>query len=185
MPLTANAVSAGRIEESIGKLWYEWLTGYFNGANHTIGGVVLDFPAAEVRIQGRPVSQPLTGASIAVTWVSPAAIRRCWEPASGVLQERVYARMSFSFWVRTTGRAADGTNAHYQAQLAADRLYAALSNSRETMTLAEKGMHRIRARPPQLVAKGPLAMGGDQASEYEMRLIGVTATLTYTVASQS
>src|SRR5689334_18352118 len=142
MPLSANAVSAGKIEESIGQLWYEWLTGYFNGATHTIGGVALAFPSAEVRIQGRPVSQPLNGVSIAVTWVSPAGIRRCWEPVNGVPQERVYARVSFAFWVRTTGRAADGTNAHYQAQLAADRLYAALSNSKETLTLAEKGMHR-------------------------------------------
>jgi len=182
--LTADPISAARMEESIGKLWDEFLKRYFNAADHTVGGEVLAFPAAEIRMQGRPTSQPHDGVSIMVTWAMPSYMRRCWETVEDETQEMIHARMTFMFWIRAAGAFADGTNARYRAQQTADRLYAVMCNSAETRDLSARGIQRIRTRIPQLVANGPQAPGASDAKDYEMRLMMVAATLRYAVLSQ-
>jgi hypothetical protein len=182
MPLSAPAISANRIEETLSKLLQEWLARYFDGATHGVGGETLTFPAAQVRFQSRPVDQPLAAVAITVTWVTPAVIRRCWENVDGEMQEMVTARISFDFWLRASGQFADGTNPRYQALQLGDRLYSVLANSAETMDLSAKGIHRWRVRPAQLVAVGPGTPGENNA--YEMRLITAVAALRYPVITQ-
>jgi len=134
----------------------------------------VSFPAAELRFQQSALAQPLNGIGISLVWDGKTDARLAWETVDGARQQVAYLKTMVTFWVRVAMRSVANANARKQAQIASDRLYLILQNSGATRPLSQKGIHRLRPKPPY-----PVADAG-----YQLRQIVCAAQLRYTVLSQ-
>jgi hypothetical protein len=196
MALISSPVSGLNLEGSALALWNEFLAAYFDGLEHTLGLIPgVQFPQAVLRFQEAALPQPMEGdLGISVVWVAPSSICTHWDTltaaeiaASGVAnpplrQQRATAHGSFLFLIRANEA---GANANAQKQVAdgAALLYALLENSLATEPLSQKGIHKLRPRPPRLAFPGDGSPGTDL--NYRLRVLACGAVLRYPVISQN
>ena len=178
-PLAKPAVNELAVCGSTLDLFCEFLTRYFDGQPLAVGAnAPVAFPKAELLFQQAPVTQPsdkaagqsLDTLAVTLVWNDPTRRWKAFENIGGQRQEVVQAQVSFNFWVRATG-----TNARAQGKLAADRLHGLLDNAGETRALGQKGVLRVRAAEPRVVANG----------DFVLYLVTVAAQLRYAVRSQT
>ncbi len=175
MSLNSPAVNALALEASVMKLLAEWLGKWFTGTAHVLGGHgSLRFPAATLRFQQSALPQPLTGAGITAVWVAAANTTTRWEAG----QQVAFDHASWFFLVRAA-------NDDLVCRTASDRLIALLRNPAGTKKLAEKGIHKLRPSPPQLISDGVAAPSGGNDPNYVTRLIACQARLRYPIFSQT
>lgn len=194
MPLTKPAISALALEKSLLDLWEEFLSGYFDGANHGVGPLeAAVFPEAQLRFQQSAVDQPLDGVAITLVWVTPTRNRTEWEDVtnadgSGGRQAQAFDDVMLNFWIRAAGDQAAPTNARHECMKAASLLKGLIANRAATLPLAQKGIHHLRPMDPQLVAEGSSEgkasnklKGGDAARLHALRLVSCRAELRYPI----
>lgn len=141
----------GRDAEAI---WYEWLSGYFNGASHSLQAASVAFPRAEIGAGRHDVAQPLANPSLAIVARVEAS-----GPSEMHLQEsggtRISDRLETRFVIRGAGP--DPKLARFNARRAADLLYALLSDGPATGALARRGIHHLMPSKPQTLPDSDFA----------------------------
>lgn len=173
-------------------LWNEYLSGWFDGNMHAVGGnAAVGFPSATLRFQQSAQPQPLAGETpalpgpgvgISVIWVRPSHPKIYWEwirdlsGGGSSRQQIAYAPCHFIFFVRAAGPAGPTGNAKALASQTGDLLYGVLNNSSASRPLGEKGIHKLRPETPVLVS-------GD--ASYELRLVNCGVVLRYPIRSQT
>jgi hypothetical protein len=173
--LSAPAVHELKLQETCLALMQEFLSGYFDGNAHDVGGnAAVVFPSVELRFQQAAHSQPLNGVGISLVWVAASRKWRCWDLVDGARQHMIYAKCNWTFWVRAAGQATGKGNADKQVTTASDLLVGLLENAAAVKPLAQKGIRRPRPGTPQAV----------QDTNYSLRMIPCGVTLRYPVLSQ-
>ncbi len=177
--LNAAAVDALALEESVMKLFEEWLRGFFDGGTHVIGAAgSKKFPQAQLRFQQSALPQPLSTVGITAVWVAAAHVRKYWEGGQQISLDHA----SWMFLVRTDANSAAG-NADLQCRTASDLLYAILANSAATRGLGQKGINKICPTPAQLLSDGKTQDKHDP--NYITRLVSCRGMLRYRILSQT
>jgi len=175
VPLTKPAVSALSLEMSINNLWQEFLSGLFDGGNHTIGtNASTLFPECEINFQQSPLTQGGSKPEITLTWLSTRELRSKWdEKDGGGVDKRVEDRLVWMLWVRATGG-----NKVTDCRRVSDLLHGLLTNPAAMVSFGEKGLTGFRASTPRLVP-GEGSGASSKKSSYAMRQLSVSASVTY------
>jgi hypothetical protein len=153
--LTCPPIDGAAVEETLSNLWHEFLAGWFDGAQHTLAGIAIDFPQAFILFPGQ--SLPDEGLSIQVIQARPGTIQRVqWAPD----QWRVFEKAELDFYVRARVKAArsDGHNSRSLCRRGADLLHGLLSSIDATAPLSRKGLGAFRVSKPVLVADDATAL---------------------------
>lgn len=172
MALTAPALAATGVETTLFDLLHEWLSGYFDGAAHTVGGhedVV--FPAVTLAFQQAAIEQPQSRPSLQVVWHQPGMPRFWWDTVDGERQRMIETGIVLTFWIRSAAPATEGANARRECKQVAERLAFLLGHPAATQALGQKGLLHCRPNTPQLVAD----------THYSLRLLTCRAVLRYPV----
>lgn len=169
--LSASPVDFASIEQTVNALFYEWLTGYFDGAAHDVGGrsAVL-FPTATVHFQEADPPRPQLHP--AIHWLWPAAGRQktAWEPTSNGPDRVTAIRQSWVVFVKAAG--GNLPEMSYLARSVSDRLHL-ICNSRDAISdLSAKGLFVWRADLPVSVRQS-----GEVQGAYAIRRINVHGTI--------
>jgi hypothetical protein len=172
--MNSPAVTSLTLESAPQKLWHEWLSGYFDGAEHGIGGdgsgVFPSVSSDRIVFDQGALPQPLSGVGITV------------------LAETIRSRMSltvdgrhaiddveWTFYIRAqVSQAASGKgNAKYQARAAHDLLRALIEHDSCTVALAQKGITALRVR----------GSGAPQSTDFALRRLTVRGQLEYEIVN--
>lgn len=180
MSLSKPAINYLEMEKSVLALWHEFLSGYFDGAAHTLGdsGSVM-FPNAALRFQQSEQPQPQDGVGITGVFAGNSNVRRYWDlsdQSPRKRQEWAVIRAQMIFQVRASGVMSDAAKPAAHCQFAADRLFALLANGAATRVLGEKGVHHLRPRPPEPVKDSEL---------HALRMVSCAMTLRCFILSQT
>lgn len=188
MILSSNPVSELEIETSSLLLFFEWLTGFYDGTPHTVGlNAAVPFPSLKakdwtadkptwnIRFQQSHLDQPLDGLGMTVVWSAPSIARVEWEEVNGVTQQVAYTKVLLMFWVRCAVPASVAGNATLQVRDCSEKLFALLQNPAATRGLKQKGIHRLRPGTPQAITE----------TNYAVRCVTCRATLRYPILSQT
>lgn len=182
--MNSPAVSEGQIESSTFNLFNEWLKGWFDGGTHAIGGnAAVTFPKAVLRYQQDKLPQPLSDqVGISMVWVNTSKVITSWKLAlvAGSLparQQIANVQTTWLFMVRS--EVENKKNCRAVAEL----LFAILNNTNATLPLAQKGIHRLRPMPPQLISDGGRRMEKPDLN-FALRMVQCGGTLRYPVLSQ-
>lgn len=131
----------------------EWLTFWFDGNDHQIGGLVENFPRCDIRWDQDPVAnQPLC--TEIRGHCDPRRVKHCPSGEAGVWI--VEAVVSFEFMVRI-GRA-QSEKANYEANRIADLLWAILDHPDGTQALSRQGITELRPGTPLTLASEPFKL---------------------------
>jgi hypothetical protein len=172
--MNAGPVNVTALETSVLRLWAEFLAGFFDGEDHPVGsGAAVRFPRVTLRFQQAPLPQPLDGAVITMTWLSPGKTERRWGlptgQAAGQPIKVAATDVTWLFWVRAKVVSSGSGNSVNLAQEVADKLYGLLANEKAVGPLAQKGIQRLRPETPYLVSD----------AEYALRLVPCHGRLRY------
>lgn len=137
-------------------LWSEFLSGYFNGQNHSIqNGVSVMFRNVPLTFQQNAVPQPVQqpgfdGAEIGVVMADPGQLVQL--QIGG--QYSGYQVVMLEFFIRAFVKKvnSDGSNSDYLCRNVSDCLYGLLADRGASVPLQLKGMQRIRPFSPAIVA---------------------------------
>ena len=159
-------------------LWQEFLSGFFDGANHDLDALNhgVTFPAATLEFSQSRVPQPLDGAIITVIGMSPGRARDRWDLVGDVGDRHVgkvaALDVTWMFWVRAkvSGVGASG----WLASQVASRLYGLLGNRTAVAPLAGKGIYALRPDSPVTFPD----------SDYAMRLVACRCRLNFALSVQ-
>lgn len=189
--MNSPAVSEGQIESSAFNLFNEWLKGWFDGSTHAIGGnPAVTFPKAILRYQQDKLPQPLNEPNlglalvgISMVWVNTSKVILSWKLnlVAGSLptrQQIANVQTTWLFMVRS--EVENKKNCRTVAEL----LFAILNNTNATLPLAQKGIHRLRPMPPQLISDGGRRMEKPDLN-FALRMVQCSGTLRYPVLSQT
>lgn len=169
MPLNSPAVTSLTLESAPQKLWHEWLSSYFDGGSHPIGGEgSIAFPRATIAFDQGDLPQPLSG--VGITVVSETMRQRLYLDGTG---RRAFDEVLWTFYVRAKVGATGDGNSRYQTRKAAELLRAILQNDACTLDLARKGINRLRIRKA----------GPAPSADYPLRLVRVSGQLEYDIAT--
>lgn len=148
MGLTSPAVTELTVESGSKALLAEWLAFWFDGAEHTVGGIARVFPRVAIGFDQGPVGQPMGlngNAECEIRVVSHPRSEREDPVAPG--QALVRDRVTLHFWVRSNtgepGKAAGIVNA------VGELLFGVLRNPNARADLARKGVAHLRPRKPE------------------------------------
>jgi hypothetical protein len=173
--MNAGPVNVMALETSVLRLWAEFLAGFFDGAEHQVGdGGAVPFPRVAVRFQQAPLPQPLNGAVITVTWLSPGKTERRWGVAQGQRTKVAATDVTWLFWVRAKVVSSGSGNSVNLAQEVAEKLYGLLANERAIGPLAQRGIQRVRPETPYLVSD----------AEYALRVVPCHGRLRYALETR-
>jgi hypothetical protein len=168
-PLTSSTLSAIGLEETAMKLWYEFLSGYFNGQSHVFkaGDAPVPFPVAVMLCQRGRTPQPLEGVAISILHLGGGKTR-----ILDVEQSQGYNKTAVDFLVRSAVKAKrdDGHNAESLTRTVSDLLYALFTHEHIYAPLKVKGISQIRMNQPRLV---------DEVAEYTLRSLSSRATYRF------
>ena len=159
--LVAPPVTFYAIESAPMKIWHEWLTGWFNGEEHTLCTVdgeeqTVVFPEVQnIAIQNAIVGQELGGLGFGIIQVAqPTVMHRVVTKATRNIQ----LRLQWRFYIRAkvATRAVAGENSESLCRKASELLYALILLEENHRPLVSKGFHNIRANPAQLLPSQPM-----------------------------
>jgi hypothetical protein len=176
--LVAPPVTFYAIESAPVKIWHEWITGWFNGEEHTlctVGGTEQSvvFPEVQqVAINNTVLQQPVNGLAIGILQMAqPVVMHRVLTRATRNIQ----MRMAWRFYIRAkvATRSAGGENSESLCRKASELFWALMVMEENHTPLKNKGLFNVRAQPTQLLS----------ASEWATRTTVVSATVI--VGSQS
>jgi hypothetical protein len=188
--MNSPAVSEGQIETSAFNLFNEWLKSWFDGGTHAIGGnATVAFPKAVLRYQQDKLPQPLTEPNfglalvgISMVWVNTSKVILSWKMspvAGGVPARQQIANIQTTWLFMVRSEVENKKNCRAVAEL----LFAILNNTNATLPLAQKGVHRLRPMPPQLISDGGRRMEKPDLN-FCLRMVQCAGTLRYPVLSQ-
>lgn len=176
--LVAPPVTFYAIESAPVKIWHEWLSGWFNGEEHTLCTVdgtpqSTVFPQVQnIAIQNAIVGQELGGLGFGIVQLTqPTTMHRVLTGAT----KNIQLRLGWRFFIRAkvATRAVAGENSESLCRKASELLWALILMEENHGPLKAKGFHNVRAQPAQLVT----------VSEWATRTMIVNATVI--VGSQS
>ncbi len=172
MPLNSPAVNGLSVVESTQGLWFEWLSGYFDGGTHTLGGSGVAFPSAHLAFdQSDALPQPLSGVGISVVAASRGGRDYLDDDPTLGKGKLAFDEITWTFYVRAQVADTGAGNSAYQCRRAADLLNGLLRNSAATIALHAKGITDLKARAPQVVSDGLFAL----------RVVTVRGRLQYSI----
>lgn len=179
IPLTETNLEKGTYD-----LFSIWLPGFFDGAQHAVGGNTnVQFPKAVFGFAQSALPQPLNPTAVAGAAPTPLVgitmimgktigrVDRRWGTVDGDRQQVNYKKVRVNFWVRSS--TADDSD-RLLVMSAGQLLESILANQAVTRPLAQNGVHRIRPGTAEPVAD----------STYILRLLACEMTLKYAVLSQ-
>ena len=173
--MNAGPVNVMALETSVLRLWAEFLGGFFDGAEHQVGdGGVVRFPRVALRFQQAPLPQPLDGAVITATWLSPGKTERRWGIVQGQRTKVAATDVTWLFWVRAKVVSSGSGNSVNLAQEVAEKLYGLLANEKVIGPLAQRGIQRVRPETPHLVSD----------AEYALRVVPCHGRLRYALETR-
>lgn len=162
-PLTNDAISLTKLEESSMKLWNEFLCGYFDGGTHEIGGVATQFPQATIVHQR--AEHDKQGIFIHIVALDVSAAKLLNSSDSGSVR-KLRTKVKWMFGVKCLSKNNEAGNSEYLARNAADRLLALLTFPGSTAPLARKGISCVRATTSKLVNSPDWAIRGLDVTAY-------------------
>lgn len=174
-PLTSAAISFLDFEASAHKLWFEFLSGWFDGGEHVIRiensvDQQVEFPLAQqIGFQQAALKQPLDGFGLGVVLVTEARMMHRYL-RKGTTSRQTQYRCQWRFYSRASVKnkaQQAGENSESLCRLGADRLFALLSLEHNHLPLRDKGIYNIRVGTPTLVP----------GSDHNVRALNVQATL--------
>lgn len=163
--MNAPAVTSLNLDEGPQRLWHEWLSGYFDGAVHSVSGVSVSFPDAVVGFDVTDIGQPLSGVGIVVVAES--------EESDGYLAEEgrlEFVDVAWLFYVRAGIPLPGQPIARHTCRHAAQLLRGLLLDDAALLPLAQKGLMHLRPARAQ-----PLPI-----TDQPVRLLRVTGQLHIT-----
>ncbi|HEV2329023.1 MAG TPA: hypothetical protein VGY56_09580 [Verrucomicrobiae bacterium] len=187
--MNSPAVNEAALETSTFDLFNEWLKGWFDGNAHAIGaGQPVTFPAAVLRYQQDKLPQPLGGqVGISLVWVNTSKVIYSWKMspvpsgngtnATPARQQVANIKTTWLFMVRS--EVENKKNCRSVAEL----LFAILNNTNAALPLSQKGIHRLRPMPPQLISDGGRRMEKPDLN-FCLRMVQCNGVLRYPVLSQ-
>lgn len=139
--MNSPAITKLTLEEAPQRLWHEWLSGYFDGGTHPVGGSGVAFPTAELAFEQSALSQPLS--SVGITVVGDAAFGKRYGAAQG---EIAWDEVTWTFYIRAaeTNTVAGQGNAKYRARQATQLLRGLIEDDEAVRPLGQKGIHHLR-----------------------------------------
>jgi hypothetical protein len=176
--LVAPPVTFYAIESAPVKIWHEWLSGWFNGEEHTlctVDGVdqTVVFPeASQIAVNNAVLSQPIDGLGIGIFQMAqPVTMHRVLTRAT----KNIQLRLSWRFYIRAkvNKRSAGGENSESLCRKAAELFWALILMEENHGPIKAKGLFNVRAQPTQILS----------AAEWATRTTVVSATVI--VGSQS
>ena len=176
--LLAPPVTFYAIESAPMKLWHEWLSGWFNGEEHTlctVDGMAQStvFPQVQsIAIQNAAVGQELGGLGFGIVQLTqPTTMHRTMTGGTRNIQ----LRLGWRFYIRAkvATRTVGGENSESLSRKASELLWALLLMEENHGPLKAKGLHNIKSQPAALLT----------SSEWATRTMIVNATVM--VGSQS
>lgn len=145
-------------EESLMKLWQEFLAGWFSDSSHELQeDVDVRFPAATLAFQEMESKTGLEGLGISVVLPNNDMTRPVWEdsePDKSHRHLRNWLRMEFIIRAVVKAKRDDGQNSKSLCRLGSDLLYSLLLNKPKLMPLNRAGVLAIRPRPPRWITSG-------------------------------
>ena len=182
--MNTPAVSEAAIESSVFELFNEWLKDWFDGNAHSIGAnAAVTFPKVVLRYQQDKLPQPLSDQiGISLVWVNTSKVRTVWKSNSAtvaVRKDQQIANIQTVWLFMVRSELENKKNCRAVAEL----LFAILNNTNATLPLAQKGIHRLRPMPPQLISDGGRRMEKPDLN-FCLRMVQCSGMLRYPVFSQ-
>lgn len=148
--MMSDALNELNLESGTKALFHEFLSGWFDGASHTLGGIVRTWPKARLVFDQTAHQQPMDDKDVSTAKVeihlvslNPGESSQHWDGAPG--EKLSQARVPFHFWVKAK-TAGGGAESKALAQDAAELLSGLLNNNGATYDLALKGIRALSAR---------------------------------------
>lgn len=150
-PLQNSQIDGTQFEASLMYNLAEYLSGYFNGAEHSLfaGQRTFTFQKLNIRFQQGQMPQPLEGACIRTVLANSGTGK---QTQFGNLW-RTQQTIGLEFWVTANIKAPtpDGWNSDQTCRDASDCLYALLLDRGASIPLQANGFRRIRPSNPAIV----------------------------------
>ena len=166
--MTSPEVTYTTVDTGPQKLWYEWLSGYFDGAGHEIvpGRGTFSFPKASLVFDQSAMTQPMAGSGVCI-----GVVGETLKSDSSLVEEGKWVdnEMRWDFFVRASNIPAGGGNAAYACRQATDLLRGLLMNDYAVKPLAQKGLFDLRVDEAAPI----------ESNLYQIRRLRVRGKLSY------
>lgn len=167
--MNAAIITGLNQEEATEKLWYEFLTGFFDGGVHAVQGSGVAFPVAQVGFAVADLEQPINGLALVVATETVGQRRYQEDGVAG--GDLVFDAMRWTFYVKAKGSLTGQGNSRSLCRDGSRLLRAVLLDNGAKLLLAQKGLQNVAATMSAVV--------GDK--DYAVRMVRVTGTLSYEV----
>lgn len=137
--LQSAAVSVMNMGEGVKRLLHEFLSHYFDGTAHVVGGEAVTFPKVDIVFDQGGNEQPLPRPEIRV--VMQSEVSEHYRQEDG---QQIFEGVTIVFAVRMSDVAGKGKE---QAGRTSDLLYGLMQHKGEVVALARKGIHNLMLSP--------------------------------------